>query len=267
MMAMPVWIENAFYRMSDLLSARLPQPIPKKGNLLKTRLISHRGVYDNKTVFENTLSAFNPVKIHGAWGIEVDIQWTKDLTPVVFHDPDCRRLFADRLKIAELSLRALKSRYPMIPTLAEVIFEYGTCLHLMVELKNKFTAAERQNEILSALFSGLIPVQDFHLMSLRPQFFHPVTFAPPEAFIPIAQLNVNTVSDMVLKNGYGGMCAHYMLLRDSVIKKLSRQRLPVGSGFINSKYCFFREVNRGVTWIFSDRVIEIQKLLQTLPVK
>jgi len=57
------------------------------------------------------------------------------------------------------------------------------------------------------------------------------------------------------------MTGHYMLLQNNTVRKLSRNRLPVGTGFINSKNCLYREVTRGVTWLFSDRATEIQKLM------
>ncbi len=260
-MSVPVWIENAFFRVSDFLSEKLTRTEPAPEKLLNARLISHRGIYDNHRVFENTLTAFDQAKAEGIWGIEFDIQWTRDMQPVVSHDPDCRRLFKENASIGELSFKTLKTRFPMIPHLADVIQRYGGKLHLMAEIKPHSVASKRLNEVLSELFSSLQPVRDFHLLSLHPQLFSAISFIPPETMIPIAETKVGTVSDMVLRRGYGGMAGHFMLLQNSTLKKLSRNRIPVGTGFINSKNCLYREINRGVTWLFSDRATEIRKFM------
>jgi glycerophosphoryl diester phosphodiesterase len=263
-MALPFWIENAFFRISDFFSEKLPRPRPASEKLLNARLISHRGIYDNHRVFENTLAAFDQAKKVGVWGIEFDIQWTRDMQPVVSHDQDCRRLFGENASIGEMSLKAVKSRFPMIPSLADVIQRYGGALHLMAEIKPHSVASKRVNEVFSELFSSLRPAGDFHLLSLHPQLFSALSCIPPETMIPIAETNAGAVSDMVLRKGYGGMAGHYMLLQNGILRKLSRNRLSVGTGFINSKYCLYREVNRGVTWLFSDRATEIRKLMPDL---
>jgi glycerophosphoryl diester phosphodiesterase len=260
-MAVPFWIENAFYGISDFLSERLPRPAPSFKKFMNARLISHRGIYDNRNVFENTLQAFDRVKAGGIWGIEFDIQWTRDLQPVVSHDPDCLRLFKEKVRIGDLSLKSVKSRFPMVPPLADVIQRYGGVLHLMAEIKPHFVPDKRLNEVLSALFSSLQPVRDFHLLSLCPQRFSAISSIPPETMIPIAETNTRAVSDMVFQRGYGGMAGHYMLLQNNTLRKLSQKRLPVGTGFINSKNCLYREVNRGITWLFSDRAEEIRKIM------
>lgn len=256
-MSIPLWIENAFFRISDLIFEKLPQPVPGSNQIADARVIAHRGVYDNKSVFENTLPAFERVMAGGVWGVEFDIRWTRDLHPVVFHDSDCRRIFGDPAIIRELTRREIATRFPQIPSLADVIEKYGKALHLMIELKEDFIAADRQNQILCELFSGLSPTADFHLMSLCPEDFHSVTCVPSEALIPIAETNPRRLADMALQKKYGGVAGHYLLLREPVLKKMSKHCRGVGTGFINSINCFFREVNRGVTWLFSDRAIAL----------
>ncbi|MBI5589168.1 MAG: glycerophosphodiester phosphodiesterase [Deltaproteobacteria bacterium] len=263
-MTLPFWIENAFFRASDFLSEKFPRPEPAPEKFINARLISHRGIYDNRRVYENTLPAFDQAKTDGIWGIEFDIQWTRDMQPVVSHDPDCRRLFKENASIGELSLKALKSRFPMIPPLADVIQRYGGKLHLMAEMKPHSVATKHLNAVLSELFSSLQPARDFHLLSLHPQLLSAISCFPPETMIPIAETNSGSISDMVLQRGYGGMAGHYMLLQKGILRKLSRNRISVGTGFINSKNCLYREVNRGITWIFSDCATELRKFMPNL---
>jgi len=38
----------------------------------------------------------------------------------------------------------------------------------------------------------------------------------------------------------------------------------LATGYVNSKNCLFREVNRGVEWTFSDNAVELQKIVNRL---
>lgn len=54
------------------------------------RIISHRGAKVERP--ENTLLAFDKALEYPIHGIELDIQWTKDGIPVVYHDPSLKKL-------------------------------------------------------------------------------------------------------------------------------------------------------------------------------
>ena len=55
------------------------------------RHYAHRGLHDNRSKApENSLEAFRLAVVNG-YGIELDVQITKDLVPVVFHDYDLKR--------------------------------------------------------------------------------------------------------------------------------------------------------------------------------
>ena len=54
--------------------------------LLKQNLYAHRGLHDNKSAApENSMAAFKKA-VDGGYGIELDVQLTKDGVPVIFHD-------------------------------------------------------------------------------------------------------------------------------------------------------------------------------------
>ena len=93
-MELPSWLERLLLGTCDLVFALIPQKTPSVENLEKCKVISHRGQHDNVKVFENTLPAFdNTLNTEDIWGIEFDFRWTKDLHPVVIHDPDLLRLY------------------------------------------------------------------------------------------------------------------------------------------------------------------------------
>ena len=76
----------------------------------------------------------------------------------------------------------------------------------------------------------------------------------------VAEVNVGELSREVLEQDYGGLCGHYLLLgeRRMALHRARDQRL--GTGFAASRNCFFRELNRGVDWIFSNRAAQLAEL-------
>jgi len=260
-MGIPIWVENIFHTVFDTAYAAIPQPFPGKDHLVACKIISHRGEHDNHQVIENTMDAFDKVVQIGAWGIEFDIRWTKDLYPVVFHDHDLKRLFNSDIHIHSVTLSELRNDFPMIPSLEEVISRYGKSMHLMVEIKKEiYPEPDLQNHKIKELFSGLAPEIDYHFISLAPDMFQFFDFLPPSACIPIAQLNTENLSQLAIDKKYGGLMGQYFLLRYSLVKKHLDMGQKIGTGFIGSKNCLFRELNRGVEWIFSNDAVEMQSI-------
>jgi len=107
---------------------------------LVERPIAHRGYHDmNKTVFENTLSAFQRA-IDADFAIECDLQYAADGVPVVFHDGNLKRLCpvdADlRTKLSsELCQMSIGGTKDRIPTFAEMLKFVDGRVPLVIELK------------------------------------------------------------------------------------------------------------------------------------
>jgi glycerophosphoryl diester phosphodiesterase len=264
-MNISLWLEECFHKGVDLFYERMPQSLPDTEKLKHCKIISHRGEHDNKIVYENTIPAFERVNEAGVWGIEFDIRWTRDLQPVVLHDRDLKRVFKSDIKINKLTLTELKMHCKLIPTLSEVIQEYGKKMHLMVEIKKEaYPDTEHQNNVLRDLFQPLTPQDDFHFITLKPEMFKFINFVPSSTFVPSARLNVKPLSDLALMKSYGGIAGHYLLLNDSLLKKHHTLNQFVGTGYIRSKNCLFRELNRGVEWIFSNHAIKLQNICDSL---
>ena len=63
---------------------------------LRGVLYAHRGLYQNdSSAPENSLAAFSRA-VESGYGIEFDVQLTKDRVPVVFHDFTCQRMLRDQ---------------------------------------------------------------------------------------------------------------------------------------------------------------------------
>ena len=69
-------------------------------------IIAHRGA--SRDCPENTLAAFDEALRQGADGIELDVQFTQDEVPVVFHDKTLTRAGGGRRRVAGLSFRELR---------------------------------------------------------------------------------------------------------------------------------------------------------------
>jgi glycerophosphoryl diester phosphodiesterase len=255
-------IKSSFLKITDAIYRQRKQPRPAANRLQRCKIVSHRGEHDNRAVFENTMAAFEKVKAHGIWGLELDIRWTKDLRPVVIHDPDTQRVFHNRQRIDQMTCARLKESFSVIPTLEEVVQRFARHLHLMVEIKaESYPDPVRQNRVLKDHLAQLQPGKDYHLISLMPRMFDFFDFAPPEILLPIAELNVRQFSDLAVRKKFGGLLGHYLFLTNRMLKKHRAIGQNVGTGFVNSKNCLFREMNRHVEWIFSNNAVELQSIL------
>ncbi len=105
--------------------------------------IAHRGIHDNKTVAENSMTAFQNA-VDAGYGIELDVRFTKDHKMVVFHDDDLTRMCGvDKLVLdttyEELSEIPLLIGGEKIPTLREVLKVVDGKVPLIIEMKNEMS--------------------------------------------------------------------------------------------------------------------------------
>jgi glycerophosphoryl diester phosphodiesterase len=243
----------------DAIMATIPRRIPDRSALQRCKIISHRGEHDNVRVMENTLQAFECARSVGVWGIEGDIRWTSDLVPVICHDPSPERVFGPSTPLRELSFSELRGTAPLIPSLEEVIQEFGGNTHLMLEIKEEdWPDPARQRAVIRELLSHLQPAVDYHFLALDPALFAILDFAPAHSFFPVAEINVSSLSRTALAGGYAGLAGHYLLLNNRLKKRHEAQGQRLGTGFPRSRNCLFRELNRGIEWVFTNDAVALQ---------
>jgi len=125
--------------------------IPKSDDLIaKNKLVSHRG--DPFNYPENTVAGVSSAAAAGASWAEVDIQYTADFVPLLYHDADLQRISSDPrtlLKSDWADIRELPASYrsrfgtvfeeTRISTLSDLIAASSDWpeLQLFVELKRK----------------------------------------------------------------------------------------------------------------------------------
>ena len=255
------WLQNAAMKVSDLIVAAIPRAVPNQLALRNCKIISHRGEHDNNSIIENTLPAFDKARANGVWGIECDVRWTADLVPVINHDACGTRLFGNPGRLGALSFFEVREQMPQIPSLAELVAEFGGNTHLMLELKAEhYPQPERQKSILQEQLSTLVGGHDYHFLALDPELFEQVDFVSRNFCLPVSELNAVRLSRASLELKLGGLTGHYLLLSNTLKQRHSLAGQPIGTGFISSKNCLFRELNRDIQWIFSNDAVKIQKI-------
>ncbi len=129
---------------------------------------AHRGLHNNdKGIPENSLKAFR-IAAKAGFGIELDLQLTKDKKVVVHHDADLKRSCGIDAKIADLNLGEL-SAYNLfgtderIPTFEDALFAIGRRVPIIVEIKNYQKANEICQLVMTILeeYSGEYCVESF----------------------------------------------------------------------------------------------------------
>lgn len=138
-------------------------------------LYAHRGLHDNESEApENSMAAFRKA-VEGGYGIELDVQLTKDLVPVVFHDFTLQRMA--RLdgepaqgKVSDYTYEDL-SRFTLgrseekIPTFKEFLEMVDGRVPLIVEYKipgvNNVKVCELGNELLKD-YKGVYCIESFN---------------------------------------------------------------------------------------------------------
>ena len=143
------------------------------------RNVAHRGLYEaDQSVPENSLSAFY-LAVKGGYGIELDVQLTRDGRVVVFHDDTLSRACGvnrrvDELDYEELQKLSLFGTSEHIPLFYEVLRAVGDKTPLIVELKtgkrNK-ELCEKTYELLSA-YNGTYCIESFDPFIVKWFRFH-----------------------------------------------------------------------------------------------
>ncbi len=111
-----------------------------KAAKMRTKLYAHRGYHHASLhIPENSLAAFRRAVAFG-YGVEFDIQLTKDKRVVVFHDENLKRMCGVDRRLADctydqLSKLTLSGTKEQIPLLEEVLETVGKNVPILCEVK------------------------------------------------------------------------------------------------------------------------------------
>jgi glycerophosphoryl diester phosphodiesterase len=132
-------------------------------------LYAHRGLHDNETgAPENSLAAFQKA-VDAGYGIELDIQLTKDDVIVVFHDFNLKRVCGVDKKIRDLTYEELQQYRicgsdQQIPTFRQVLDLVDGQVPLIIEYKvpGMDTKVCELGDAMLQNYTGLYCIESFH---------------------------------------------------------------------------------------------------------
>ncbi len=136
-------------------------------------LYAHRGLHDNASdAPENSMKAFARA-VDAGYGIELDIQMTRDRVPVVFHDFTLKRMCRREGKISDYTYQELQNftlcdSGEHIPRFEDVLKLVDGRVPLIVELKVERlnTAVCSAGDKLLAKYKGMYCVESFHPLAV-----------------------------------------------------------------------------------------------------
>ncbi len=140
---------------------------------MKHKFYAHRGLFDNESdAPENSLAAFKKA-VDAGYGMEMDVQLTKDNKLVVFHDATLKRMCGVEGNVWDYTLEELQQlrlaeSKERIPTFEEVLNLVAGRVPLIVEYKldRPLTkVCELANELLSQ-YKGDYCIESFHPFAL-----------------------------------------------------------------------------------------------------
>ncbi len=145
----------------------------KEGKKFPGVYYAHRGLHDNASdAPENSLAAFQKA-VEAGYGIEMDVQLTKDKVPVVFHDFTLERICQKPGKVYDYTWQELKEftlchSQERIPKFEDVLKLVKGKVPLIVELKVEWTDTSvcPAADALLQEYQGLYCVESFNPMAL-----------------------------------------------------------------------------------------------------
>ena len=127
-------------------------------------IIAHRGIHDNKNIYENTLESFK-IAIKKGYIIELDIRITKDKQIVVFHDNNTKRITKQEKIVEESTYKELNNQNIIhIPLLSEVLDLVSGKVPLLIELKQTNKVGELETIFMKIMkkYKGKYAIQSFN---------------------------------------------------------------------------------------------------------
>ncbi|HUS24141.1 MAG TPA: glycerophosphodiester phosphodiesterase [Candidatus Binatia bacterium] len=262
---MAVWLDQALLAATDALYALRPLASVTPAQAARTRIVSHRGERDDRTVFENTFAAFDRLRGTGVHALECDVRWTADLVPVVYHDADLGRLHGDATPLRSLTADELRARRPEIPLLAELVRRYADEFHLMIEVKPEpYPDPPLQDRRLAEALAPALGTGRCHVLSLQPALFRHLPSLPAERTMSVARFDAAPLGAEALAARRGGFSTHYALLSRAAIGRHHAAGQCIGCGFPRSRAVLHREIARGVDYVFTNQALRLERWRQAL---
>lgn len=154
------------------LFAVMPR-MERRADRMKGIFYAHRGLHNKKAgILENTMTAFRKA-VNAGYGIELDIQLTKDEQAVVFHDFNLKRICSVEGDVSDFTYEELQKfsicgTDERIPLFEDVLEMVNGRVPLLVEMKYKDFGSricEKADELLQR-YRGPYSIESFHPWAL-----------------------------------------------------------------------------------------------------
>lgn len=135
--------------------------------------ISHRGLFNNKDIPENSLEAFK-LTVKNGYGSELDVQLTKDNKLVVFHDESLKRMCGVDKNLRDLTYEELQNLNLLntnikIPLFKDVLEILKKDTPLIVEIKAEGDYLKTTDEAIKLLkeYDRLWVMESFNCLVVK----------------------------------------------------------------------------------------------------
>ena len=128
------------------------------------KIYAHRG--SSVAHPELTMAAYKAAIEDGADGFECDVRLTKDNQLVLWHDSDMQRVAGNLARIADLTLKEIKSHYPHAIILEDLLtLARDNKKELAIETKHPVPTGSAVEKRVIELIAQEKAVADIHIMS------------------------------------------------------------------------------------------------------
>lgn len=232
-------------------------------------IIAHRG--GSFESVENTLEAFSHAISAKADIIEFDVQMSKDLIPIVVHNPTTKRFFKGEEKaFCEMDLSTIKALEGKndaaicVPTLTEALAITAGKIGLIIELKS-----DGHQDFPKFVEKVLESLSEYKNLSEKPCFlgsFSPIILeeikkqAPkqPICFI-VDNPSYFTYLDELLPDV---ISVHHSLLTKELFKKVKKYNLTLWTWTVNQKKQVKKCFDLGIDGVITDWPNKMKKSLK-----
>lgn len=188
--------------------------------------VAHRGIHDNKTTPENSISAFRAA-IEAGCAIELDVQFTRDRKLIVFHDENLSRLCGvDKnpldLTAEEISELRLLDTDEHIPTLEEVLTLVDGKVPLLVEMKNALPVEwDMPKALYEAMkdYSGKYAIESFNPLFLY--LYHKLDKSVPRGVLSFRFGKLKKKTDKIISITLENLLWNFLAKPDFIAYRLS----------------------------------------------
>nr|QFG74481.1 MAG: glycerophosphoryl diester phosphodiesterase family [Megaviridae environmental sample] len=189
---------------------------------------SHRGIYNNISIYENTIKSFEATLKSEFNGIEADVRLINDGNAIVYHDDTLNRLFnidkvVDGISIIEL--KSISNEFLLLEDLLSFIKKYD--LDCILDIKNEdYLVIETINTFCKILKvnRNKITLLSWKLRNNLYPFFK-IYFATEKEHLTESEiLNIKNYK-------FNGICMPFTNNNDNTIRKIYKKNLEINLYF------------------------------------